>query len=456
MRNLVCSILLTLFTLSLLGQDINISGVVSDADGEPLIGVNIYEKGKESIGTVNDIDGTFSLRISDSAATLVFSYIGYEPREIRVAGQLDWNIVLYEQAETLGEVIVVGYGVQRKSDLTGSISSVESEDLQRIPTASFEQALQGKVAGVQVTPASGEPGRGAQIRIRGVGTLNNASPLYVVDGMLLDDISFINLQDVESVEVLKDASATAIYGSRGANGVIIITTKKGVISDKPIITLTSYLGWQEIGNKIELTNAREYATLANELAANERRPLIFDDPTIYGEGVDWQEEIFQTAPMYNTSLAIQGGNEYVRYQVSSDYFSQEGIQTGSDFQRFTLRINNEYSVRKDVTIGHNLAFIRDWRTSVPDQSGTAYRADPTIPARDENGEFNDLSTHASTGNPVAAIFYSNNQSKSYRLVGNGFLDVVLFQNFTFRSNLGLDIEQNNGKFFTPEFFVSAT
>ncbi len=442
--------------LTLSAQEKSIVGTVSDHQGEPLVGVNIYPKGMETAGTVSDFDGTFSLTLSDTGSTIVFSYIGYQELEVDASVNIDWDIILSENIETLDEVVVVGYGIQRKSDLTGAIASVESADLQKIPTASFEQALQGKVAGVQVTPTTGEPGRGAQIRIRGVGTLNNASPLYVVDGMLLDDISFINLQDVASVEVLKDASATAIYGSRGANGVIIISTKKGEISDRALVSYASYVGWQSIAQKIDLTNAVEYATLANELAANERRPSLFDDPSQFSTGVDWQDLIFENAPMQNHTLAVRGGNESIRYQVSADYFNQDGIQSGSNYQRLTFRINNEYTVRKNVNIGHNLALIRDWRVEVPDQSGTAYRADPTILPRDENGEFNDLSTNASTGNPIAAIFYSNNKVKSYRMVGNAYADIKLLNDFTFRSNLGLDVDQSRGKFFTPEFMVSAT
>lgn len=433
-----------------------INGTVKDTDGIPLIGVNIFEKSNAPNGTVSDLDGAFSLEVSGPDATIVLSYIGYKTEEHVVGERTDWELILDVDVETLEEVVVVGYGVQRKSDLTGSISSIESEELQKIPTASFEQALQGKIAGVQVTQSTGEPGRGAEIRIRGIGTLNNASPLYVVDGMLLDDISFINLQDVASVEVLKDASATAIYGSRGANGVIIITTKKGAISDRPLVSIASYYGWQEIAKKIDLTNALEYATLANELAMNERRPAIFDDPNIYGEGVDWQDELYRTAPIQNHSLSVRGGSEAIRYQISTDYFNQDGIQHGTNYQRFTLRVNNEYTITPHVNIGHNLALVRDWRTSAPDVSGTAYRADPTIPPYDEEGNFNNLSTNASTGNPVASIFYANNRNRSYRLVGNAYADIKLFQNFTFRSSLGLDIDQVNGKNFTPVFFVSAT
>ncbi|NND35182.1 MAG: SusC/RagA family TonB-linked outer membrane protein, partial [Saprospiraceae bacterium] len=314
----------------------------------------------------------------------------------------------------------------------------------------------GKIAGVQVAAASGEPGKGAEIRIRGVGTLNDASPLYVVDGMLLDDISFINLQDVASVEVLKDASATAIYGSRGANGVIIISTKKGEISDKATVSFSTYTGWQQLAKKIELTNATQYATLANELAMNERRMPVFTDPSSLGNGIDWQDQLYRTAPIQNHSISIRGGNEATRYQVSSDYFNQDGIQLGSNYQRFTLRINNEYTVSRHVNIGHNIAMVRDWNNFSPDQSGTAYRADPTIAPKDENGNFNDLSTNASTGNPLASIFYANNKNQGYRLVGNAYADVKPIKNLTLRTNLGLDINQNRGKNFTPVFFVSAT
>ncbi len=437
------------------GQEL-ISGFVTDVQGEPLIGVNIVVRDFQNQGTISDIDGSFSLELPEGATTLIFSYIGYQTQEISIAGQNNWNITMASDIQTLDEIVVVGYGVQRKSDLTGAIATIGSEELQRIPTSSFEQALQGKIAGVQVTPASGEPGKGAEIRIRGVGTLNDASPLYVVDGMLLDDISFINLQDIESVEVLKDASATAIYGSRGANGVIIITTRKGEIRTKPLVSLATYTGWQQLTNKIELTNAHEYATLANELAVNEKRTPIFQDPSIFGEGIDWQDEIYRTAPIQNHSLSVRGGSEAIRYQVSSDFFNQDGIQRGSNFKRFTFRLNNEYTVSKHVTVGHNLAMIRAWQTISPDQSETVYRADPTIAPKAEDGSFNDLSKNASTGNPIASIFYSNNKNKIYRLVGNAYTDIKILKNFTFRSNLGLDIGQLRGKNFTPVYFVSAT
>lgn len=451
------SLLVVLFFCPLLlnGQR-QIDGTVTDTEGEPLIGVNILVEGFENRGTITDIDGNFNLEVPEEATTLVFSYTGFKKMEINIGDQQNWNIVMENDIQTLDQVVVVGYGVQRKSDLTGAISSIESKELQRIPTSSFEQALQGKIAGVQVTPASGEPGKGAEIRIRGVGTLNDASPLYVVDGMLLDDISFINLQDVASVEVLKDASATAIYGSRGANGVIIITTQKGEISDKPTVTLSTYTGWQQLANKIALTNAREYATLANELAANERRSPLFQDPTQFGEGVDWQDEIYRTAPIQNHSLSLRGGTESIRYLVSADYFNQDGIQRGSNFQRLTVRLNNDYTVSKHVTVGHNLAFMRGWNTISPDQSGTAYRADPTIPPYREDGSFSDLSTNASTGNPIASIFYTNNREKGYRLVGNTFADVKFMKNFNFHTNLGLDISQVRGKNLVPVYFVSAT
>ncbi len=455
MQQLFFAILTFSILTPIFAQEI-ISGAVRDTEGEPLIGVNILIKDADNLGTITDFDGSFTIEVPSNQSTLVFSYIGYQSVEILVADQTDWTIVLNDDVQTLDQIVVVGYGVQRKSDLTGAIASIESKELQRIPTSSFEQALQGKIAGVQVAAASGEPGRGAEIRIRGVGTLNDASPLYVVDGMLLDDISFINLQDVASVEVLKDASATAIYGSRGANGVIIITTKKGEASEKPIVSLATYTGWQQLATRIKLTNGTEYATLANELAENEKREPPFADPLVFGDGVDWQDEIYRTAPIQNHSLAVRGGSDAIRYQISADYFNQDGIQFGSNYQRFTLRLNNDYTVSKHISVGHNLAIVRSWNQIAPDQSGTAYRADPTISPKDEEGNFNDLSTNASTGNPVASIFYSNNKQKRYRLVGNAYADVTILKNFIFRSNLGIDLNQNRGKNFTPVFFVSAT
>ncbi len=454
-----------LYKISLLGfllcittigmaQKISISGIVTDVtDGTTLIGVNVLVKNTAN-GDVTDIDGTYTIE-AEKNDVLQFSYIGYKTLEISIDGRTEINIQMTSDSETLDEIVVVGYGVQRKSDLTGAVATVKAEEISRIPTASVAQALQGKVAGVQITPVSGEPGAGAIIRIRGVGTLNDASPLFVVDGMLLDDINFLNPSDVASVEILKDASATAIYGSRGANGVIIISTKKGEIGKDAVFEFSSYYGSQSLVKKIDLVNAQQFATLANEVAENEGTGLPFADPSIFGEGTDWQDEIFQTAPMMNYQLGVSGGSEKMTYNVSANYFKQEGIVKGSDFQRFAIRINNQYNLKSWAKMGHNISLIRKTAEINANVIANAYRADPTVAAIDTAGNFGNTSIRASVANPTAQIEYNNNTNKGSRVVGNLYLDLSFLKNFTFRTNFGLDFEQQQAKSFTPTFFVSA-
>lgn len=432
-----------------------ISGTVTAADtGEPLIGVNILVEGT-STGTITDLDGRFSLNVPSDESRLVFSYVGYQTISLSLNGQTQLQVVL-ENNNILDEVVVVGYGVQRKSDLTGSIASLDAEDIQRIPSGNVEQALQGKIAGVQVTPASGRPGAGAIVRIRGIGTFNDSSPLYVVDGMLLNDISFLAPDDIESLEVLKDASATAIYGSRGANGVIIVTTKKGTVGGEATLSVSSYYGVQEVANVLELVNATQYAQLVNELSVNEGGNIRFADPSVFGAGTDWQDVIFQAAPIRNVQVAANGGSESMVYNVSFNYFDQEGIIRGSDYERFTLRINNEYRLKEYVSWGHNLALTYTESMNGPGVLTTAYRSSPIAPAFDSLGNFSPLSAEiSSTGNAEASFFYNNSNSLSYRGVGNFYMDIKPFEGLTFRSSLGLDLSKGESKSFVPIFEVSA-
>ena len=227
-----------------------VTGIVRDAsnNNDPMIGVTIQEKDTDK-GTVTDIDGRFSITLTSANPVLIFRYTGYKSVEVPVEGRTQIEVTLSEESQIIDQVVVVGYGIQKKSDLTGAVSRVDGEDINRVATANVEQALQGKVSGVYVAPASGAPGAGAIIRIRGTGTLNNANPLYVIDGMITYDATLVNPEDVESIEVLKDASAAAIYGSRGANGVIIITTKSGIIRDRAIVKASGYYGTQEVTKK---------------------------------------------------------------------------------------------------------------------------------------------------------------------------------------------------------------
>ena len=446
---------LLLAAFGLQAQQVKVAGnVTSKEDGETLIGVNILIKGTAS-GTITDFDGNYELTAPSADVTLVFSYTGFETVEIDLAGRTRLDVVMSLSRQLLDEIVVVGYGTQRKSDLTGSISSVKAEELQRIPSANLEQALQGRVSGVQVTPVSGEPGAGAIIRIRGTGTLNDASPLYVVDGMLLNDISFLNLNDVESVEVLKDASATAIYGSRGANGVIIITTKKGQ-RQEAVFSASAFYGVQNVLKKIDLVNGAQFAQLANEVAINEGRNPLFANPEAFGEGTDWQSVIFQPASIQSYQFSANGGSESIIYNLSLNYFGQEGIVRGSEFQRLTMRLNNEYTLSKRFSFGHNLSMIYTQRDVAADVVPTAYRAEPIVPVRDSLGNFGDATVRVPISNPEAQIFYNNSANFGYRTVGNAYLDVRLPANLVFRSNLGMDLESTQGKSFVPQFEVSPT
>jgi TonB-linked SusC/RagA family outer membrane protein len=436
----------------------SISGTVTAADdGEPLPGVNITIPDSNT-GTTTDMDGNYSLTVADSVNVLVFSFIGFQTQQVQINGRTEIDIAMQSQVYEAGEeLVVIGYGTQQKGDLTGSVSTVSVDEVRKVPTANVQDALQGQVAGVQITPESGAPGAQADVRIRGVGTLNNASPIYVVDGLILDDISFLNTNDIESIQVLKDASATAIYGVRGANGVIIITTNQGVQGETQL-EFSSYAGVQNVQSKIDVTNAREYATLANELAENEGFDPLFDNPNQFGQGTDWQDVVYRPGAIQNYQLRASGGNENLTYSISGNYLNQEGIVRGSDFERLTLRLNNTYNLADNINFGHNVALIYDDRTEAAGGVvGAAYRTDPTIDPFTEDGDFTDASARSSSGNPEASIFYNGrNDNYGYRTVGDAYFTVTFLDNFEFRSSFGLDLERNQFRSFTPEFEVSPT
>ncbi len=444
-----------LFLCSVLSAQVIVSGIISDATtGESLIGANVVVKGT-LIGTAADLDGHYEISVPSARDTLVFSYTGYITQDVPILSRAVIDIALGVQSQILDEIVVVGYGVQRKSDLTGSIATIKGDDVRSIASGNVEQMLQGKVAGVLVTPNSGEPGAGAIIRIRGTGTLNDASPLYVVDNMLLNDISFLNPNDVESIEVLKDASATAIYGSRGANGVIIITTKRGSRTEKASINVDAYFGTESVIDQISLVNATEYAMLTNELALNSGSPAPFADPSIFGIGTDWQDVIYRDAPIMNLNFGVSGGGEKSTYNVSANYFKQEGVIRGSDFDRISLRVNNTYNVSSFFDVGHSIALVYRDRKIGPGIVGTALRTSPITAPFDSLGNFSDASIYSSTGNAEASIFYNNNNEQGHRAVGNVYGDVHFLKNFTFRSNFGLDIEFVQGKSYNPVHDVSS-
>ncbi len=447
----------SLLLVQALSAQVQVKGRITDqTDGSPLTGVTLIEKG-QSNGTISDMDGNFSLTVQDANAVLVLSYTGYAPLEVPVNGRTQLEITLGEDETILDQVVVVGYGTQKKSDLTGSVGTLQGERIRSIATVDVAQSLQGKLAGVYVSPGSGEPGADAVIRIRGTGTLNNADPIFVIDGMITYDASLVNPQDVASVEVLKDASACAIYGARGSNGVIIITTKSGAKGDKAAISLNTYYGTQQVTRKIDLMNATQFAQSYNELTNSQ----YFPDPGALGEGTDWQDEIFRTgAPISNVQLGISGGSDRYTYNISGNYFNQSGILKNDELRRITVRLNNTFQVNNWLSIGNNLAYSNNKRDIAPaGVIGSAYRVSPTISPKDANGNFSDPTAPfgLAIANPAADLFYkSNNQRTNDRFFGTVFGEIKLFKYFRFRSNYGFDLDVEQGKTFTPIFQVSAS
>ena len=428
-----------------------VAGKITDEKGESLIGVNVLVK-NTNIGTLSDVEGRFVLDAPDKQAVLVFSYVGYATKEWTIGGKSELNVILSESAELLNEIVVVGYGSQRKSDLTGVVSSIKSEEIQKFASANITQALQGKIAGVQVTSGSGRPGEAPIVRIRGTGTLNGASPIYVVDGLILDNIDFLNASDIASMEVLKDASAAAIYGTRGANGVIIISTRQGTKNSKAQVRFNTWQGLQQPAKLLSLTNATEYGTLVNELS---NKP-VFADPKSLGQGTDWQNEIYRKAAFSNYNLQISGGSDLMTYSISGDAFLQDGIIKSSYFNRYSLRINNTYQIAPFIKIGHNVSYVQSAANREPGGIVfNAYAADPTVPAVDAAGNFGNTSVLSNVSNPAAQLKYNAyNRSSGQQMAGNAFIDVNPLKSITLKSSIGFNSFSNKSKSFEPAFFVN--
>ncbi len=355
--------LLLLFVLfqgfALIAQQVTVNGVVTSSDdGQTLPGVNVVIKGTAT-GTVTDIDGVYSIE-ADKGQVLLFSYIGMVSQEFTVNDQTTINVVLYPDVAQLQEVVVIGYGTIKKSDLTGSVSSIKAEDITKITAANAMQSLQGKVSGVQITSPSGTPGENPIVRVRGVGTFNNSSPIYVVDGIILDDISFLNAADIASMEVLKDASATAIYGSRGANGVIMVTTKGGTVGqEKTIFNFTGEYGIQNLASKIDLLDGKEFAIISNEI-----KPGSFNNPDLV-PNTDWQDLIFDAAPIQNYQLSVSGASKAMQYYVAFGYFNQKGIINKSSYERITIKFNNVYNLTPFFKLGNNITITPSTQAVCP-------------------------------------------------------------------------------------------
>ncbi|MCF8308381.1 MAG: TonB-dependent receptor [Bacteroidales bacterium] len=440
--------LLLLMSVSLMAQQRTISGTVSDAQtGETLPGANIVVKGTQT-GTISGADGGFTLEIGEDAETLVVSFIGYQKKEVNIGDRTTFDIALKRKAESLEEVVVIGYGTVKKSDLTGSVSSVKGEELTKISSSSPLDAMQGKMAGAQISSSSGEPGANPIVRVRGVGTLNNANPIYVVDGVIVDDISFLSSNDIESVELLKDASATAIYGSRGANGVFIITTKSGGDGMEPSISFKTEFGTQDLRNRIDLLNGEEFARALNDISPGTINNIDAVD------SYDWQDAIFQENPMMQSyDLSVSGGNDKMNYYLGTGVYDREGIIPKSQYRRYNLKLNTKYKARDYLTFGANISGAYTNDENAPNVVGSAYRAWPIDTPYNADGSFAEV---RGNGNPLAAIEYTNSTTKSYRLVGNIFTEIKFLKNLRFKSSYQFDLRHSKNRSFSPEYFVSPT
>lgn len=506
MKNLMLYLIMLMTSIPALAQ-IEVTGTVTSADdGEPLIGATVRVTQNPTKGVVTDIDGKYVIKMN-AGQTLEFSYVGYTPVKKTVKESSIVDVAMTTNS-VLDELVVIGYGVMKKSDVTGAVASIDGENLQKTPSASLANALQGQAAGVTVNSLTGRPGASAEVRIRGVGTVNGASPIYVVDGIITDDISFLSPSDIESTEILKDASSTAIYGSRGANGVIIVTTKTGKKADRAHITFDMYAGWQSCWRKLDVMNAQDFADTYVNINANARARKVYEEqgfnawlktfmgvgtspyfPTVYNaetnptgfdySSVDtnWQDQVFRDATIQNYHLSIDGGSDKFSYSMSTSWFGQEGTVIGSEYSRVTARLNTSYQATKWLKIGENLSFTASKAKNAYESGDNVESAGANIisaalamapwdPVRYPDGSVNkdgkDLSGGIAAGsnfknvtNPLSMVEYSHPNVRNERWLGNVFAEINPWSTLTLKSTFSFDYKINTDRSFMDSYEVSA-
>ncbi|MFW6327548.1 MAG: SusC/RagA family TonB-linked outer membrane protein, partial [Bacteroidota bacterium] len=468
--------------------------VVDFATNEPLIGVNVIIEGTTK-GTVTDVNGEFEIALEGDSASLLFSYIGYlEEKKIVGKGE---NIVinLIVSLETLDEVLVIGYGTQKERSITGSISYMKAEDLEEIAVTGIDQTLQGRMAGVIITQNSAAPGGAVSVRVRGQTSGTNNEPLYVIDGLPVYNenslsanlaasgggqsqsiMATLNPSDIESISVLKDASATSIYGARGANGVVLITTKRAK-AGQTRVTFETYQGVQSISKKYDLLNAKEFAQLSKDAAINDGlKPYQGNDPAWpdippfinpdlvedkFGEGTNWQDEILRNGHMNNYQLSILSGNDKSQYSLLTGYYNQEGIVNNSNFKRYSLRANTNTEINKWWKWGSSLATTRSESKIIPTDGvegssvviTPALSYLPVITPKNDRGLYNTGAPayFAELSNPVIGINLNDNNTQTNRVLGNLFTEVEFLKNLVYRLNFGVDYNSNEGNLYVPKY-----
>lgn len=442
--------------------DTSIQGKVLNSKGEPQPGATVLIKGTKRGTTANE-NGVFVLKNVPDNAVLVISALGLKAREVRATGiSGPLTVTLESGTEALSEVVVVGYGQVKKSDLTGAVATVPVGEMKKVAVTSLDQAIQGRVAGVQVTQNSGAPGGSTTIRIRGGNSIQGDNePLYVIDGVPFKNggaesgssfnvLSTLNPGDVESMTILKDASSTAIYGSRGSNGVVIITTKRGK-AGRTVISFDIYYGTQDVRRKYPVLNAKEYAAFVNEANTNDGLPAVYTPQQVeaFGEGTDWQDEIFRNAPIANYQLSMSGGDEKTQFAVSAGYFTQKGIVVNSDFNRYSFRVNLDRKINNKIKVGNSLTINRtstnQSRTDGSLGSGglvtmAALQFPPLLKVRSEDGSYliNDPALNFTADNPVALAVDSKNKNTAYRFFGNIFGEYQIIEGLTLKVLFGID------------------
>lgn len=459
------SLLLISFLFGLAVQaQLNVKGTILDTDNIPLIGASVVEKGTTN-GVITDIDGNFDLKVSDASSILVITYVGLTTKEINADVTNPIIIILEENTKLVEEVVVIGYGTQKRSNISGSVGVVTAEEITETPVLRVEQAIQGRTAGVQVTQNSGSPGSGLTVRVRGTGTITDSNPLYVVDGVIVEGMDFLNPNDIETISVLKDAASAAIYGARAANGVVLITTKTGKANSVGSISYDAYYGNQSVARKLDLLNAREYAVLSNEAYINAGRAPItnLQDPSIFNEGTDWQEAIYQNAPIQSHNINMNGGGDKFNIGVSGSYFLQDGIVGGDKarFKRYTARSIANYKVKPWMNIGSNIAFTNFVRNVLQENNEftspiiQALNMDPLTPVTKPDGTYA-YSDFVDTDirNPVNAIQNTYDQYTANRVVGSVFNEINLTKNLKFRSTYSVDVTFATSDGFIPTFNLS--
>lgn len=453
LRMMVCLIGM-LLPMCMFAQQITVQGVVKDQTGETVIGASVMEKGTTN-GTITGIDGDFSLNMSPNG-TLVVSFVGYKTQEVQVKGQKQLQVVLSEDAEMLDEVVVIGYGTMKKSDLTGAVSSIGNKDIKDSPVSNLGQAIQGKISGVQIVDA-GKPGDNVSIKIRGLGSINNCDPLVVIDGVPTDlGLSSLNMADVERLDVLKDASATAIYGSRGANGVVMITTKRGT-EGKGKLAVSANYSFQNATNVPSLLNAAQYAELSNDMMVNSgRNPNPeWANPSELGAGTDWMDELLRTGVMQNYTVSYSGGNEKSHYYVSGGFLDQSGIVKSVNYRRFTFQSNSDAQVLKWLKFSNNITFSADTKKSGSYNIGDALKALPIYPVKNEDGSWSgpdgNSEWYGSTRNPIGPTELNKGQTDGYNFLANLTAELTFTKWLKFKSTFGYDAKFWFIDNFTPKY-----